>query len=105
MQPTDSNKFTEQAWDSIVKSQEIAQRFKNQTLEVEHVIIALLEQNNGLATRILQKANIEIPRLQQQLEVFTNRQPKVAIINQLYLGRGLDLAARSSGSIPGKLAR
>ncbi|MFN6209392.1 MAG: Clp protease N-terminal domain-containing protein, partial [Microcystis sp.] len=47
MQPTDSNKFTEQAWDSIVKSQEIARRFKNQTLEVEHVIIALLEQNNG----------------------------------------------------------
>ena len=91
MQPTDSNKFTEQAWDSIVKSQEIARRFKNQTLEVEHVIIALLEQNNGLATRILQKANIEIPRLQQQLEVFTNRQPKVAIVDQLYLGRGLDL--------------
>ena len=58
MQPTDSNKFTEQAWDSIVKSQEIARRFKNQTLEVEHVIIALLEQKNGLATRILQKANI-----------------------------------------------
>ncbi|MEG3439388.1 ATP-dependent chaperone ClpB [Pannus brasiliensis CCIBt3594] len=91
MQPTDSNKFTEQAWDSIVKSQEVARRFKNQNLEVEHVIIALLEQNNGLATRIFQKANIEIPRLLQNLEVFTNRQPKVGIVDQLYLGRGLDV--------------
>ncbi|CCI04207.1 hypothetical protein myaer87_02870 [Microcystis aeruginosa NIES-87] len=39
MQPTDSNKFTEQAGDSIVKSQEVARRFKNQNLEVEHVIM------------------------------------------------------------------
>jgi ATP-dependent Clp protease ATP-binding subunit ClpB len=91
MQPTDSNKFTEQAWDSIVKSQEIARRFKNQNLEVEHVIIALLEQNNGLATRIFQKANIDIPRILQQLEMFTNRQPKVGLVDQLYLGRGLDV--------------
>jgi ATP-dependent Clp protease ATP-binding subunit ClpB len=91
MQPTDSNKFTEQAWDSIVKSQEVARRFKNQNLEVEHVIIALLEQNNGLATRIFQKANIDLPRLLQTLEVFTNRQPKVGVVDQLYLGRGLDV--------------
>jgi ATP-dependent Clp protease ATP-binding subunit ClpB len=91
MQPTDSNKFTEQAWDSIVKSQEVARRFKNQNLEVEHVIIALLEQNNGLATRIFQKANIDLPRLLQTLEVFTNRQPRVGVVDQLYLGRGLDV--------------
>jgi ATP-dependent Clp protease ATP-binding subunit ClpB len=91
MQPTDSNKFTEQAWDSIVKSQEVARRFKNQNLEVEHVLIALLEQNNGLATRIFQKANIDLPRLLQTLEVFTNRQPRVGVVDQLYLGRGLDV--------------
>ncbi|MFM7442032.1 MAG: Clp protease N-terminal domain-containing protein, partial [Snowella sp.] len=42
MQPTDPSKFTEQAWDAIVKSQEVARRFKNQTLEVEHVVLALL---------------------------------------------------------------
>ncbi len=91
MQPTDPNKFTEQAWDSIVKSQEVARRFKNQTLEVEHVVIALLEQNNGLATKIFQKGNIEIPRLQQQLELFSNRQPRVGMVDQLYLGRSLDI--------------
>jgi ATP-dependent Clp protease ATP-binding subunit ClpB len=52
MQPTDPTKFTEQAWDAIVKSQEVARRFKNQTLEVEHVVLALLEQEKGLALRI-----------------------------------------------------
>jgi ATP-dependent Clp protease ATP-binding subunit ClpB len=88
MQPTDSSKFTEQAWDAIVKSQEVAKLFQNQNLEVEHVILALLEQE-GLTNLILTKAGIEIPRLKQQLEVFTHRQPKTGT-TQLYLGRGLD---------------
>jgi ATP-dependent Clp protease ATP-binding subunit ClpB len=89
MQPTDSSKFTEQAWDSIVKSQEVAKLFKNQNLEVEHVMLALLEQE-GLANTILMQAKVDIPRLKQQLETFTNRQAKTSV-TQLYLGRGLDV--------------
>ncbi len=91
MQPTDSEKFTEQAWDAIVKSQEVARRFKNQNLEVEHVILALLEQEKGLTLRILERAEIDIPRLQQQVETFTNRQAKFVTVEQLYLGRSLDV--------------
>ncbi len=88
MQPTDSSKFTEQAWDGIVKSQEIAKQFQNQNLEVEHIILALLEQE-GLAATILTKANVDIPRLKQQIESFTHRQPKIGG-SQLYLGQALD---------------
>ena len=90
MQPTDSSKFTEQAWDAIVKSQEVARQFRNQNLEVEHVLLSLLEQE-GLAQRILQRANVDLARLQQQLEAFTDRQPKTVSVDQLYLGRGLDV--------------
>ncbi|MFM1841360.1 MAG: ClpB protein, partial [Cyanobacteriota bacterium] len=91
MQPTDPNKFTEQAWDGIVKSQEVARRFKNNNLEVEHLLIALLEQEKGLATRIFQKGEVDSSVLQQQLETFANRQPRQPYVEQLYLGRGLDL--------------
>jgi ATP-dependent Clp protease ATP-binding subunit ClpB len=90
MQPTDPNKFTEQAWDAIVKSQEVARRFKNQTLEVEHLILALLEKE-GLTTRIFNRGNIDISRLQQHLETFASRQAKINVVDQLYLGRGLDI--------------
>ena len=90
MQPTDSSKFTEQAWDAIVKSQEVARRFKNQTLEVEHVVLSLLEAQ-GLTQRILERANVDQTRLQQQIESFTNRQAKVPEVDQLYLGRSLDV--------------
>jgi len=40
MQPTDPNKFTDKAWEAIVKSQ-ITQRYQQQQLEVEHLIISL----------------------------------------------------------------
>ena len=89
MQPTDSSKFTDQAWNNaIVKSQEVAKSFQNKDLEVEHVILALIE-SEGLANTILEKANVDVPRLKQQIEGFTNRQPKLGS-TQLYLGQALD---------------
>ncbi|NEP24747.1 AAA family ATPase, partial [Moorena sp. SIO3I6] len=90
MQPTDANKFTDKAWEAIVKSQDVARRCKNQQLEVEHVAIALLEQD-GLPNRILSRITVDVNRFQQQLENFANRQPKVANLDQLYLGRALDV--------------
>ena len=89
MQPTDPNKFTDKAWDAIVKSQDIARSFLQQQLDVEHLILALLEPNE-LGDRILTKAGIELSRFQQQLDAFTQRQPKIGKSEQLYLGRSLD---------------
>jgi ATP-dependent Clp protease ATP-binding subunit ClpB len=90
VQPTDPSKFTDQAWEAIVKSQDVARRFANQQLEVEHLAIALLEQQ-GLANSILSKAGVDAPRLAQQLDAFAKRQPRVANADQLYLGRGLEV--------------
>lgn len=91
MQPTDPSKFTDKAWEAIVKSQDVARRFRHQQLEVEHVAIALLEQE-GMTETLLTKAGAEPSRLKPQLEEFAKRQPRVAADDgQLYLGRGLDL--------------
>ena len=102
MQPTDPSKFTDKAWEAIVKSQDVTRRFQQQQMDVEHLVIALLEDPKGLTNRILSRAGVEPMQLQQQLEAFTKRQPKVGKVDQLYLGRGLDLmldraeAARAS---------
>ncbi|HIK27870.1 MAG: ATP-dependent chaperone ClpB [Oscillatoriaceae bacterium SKW80] len=91
MQPTDSTKFTDKAWEAIVKSQDVARRYQNQQLEVEHVLIAMMEQPEGLAHRILSRVGIPTEGFLQKLKEFTQRQPKVAQVDSLYLGRGLDL--------------
>jgi len=90
MQPTDPNKFTEKAWEAIVKSQEVARRAQQQQLEVEHLLTSLLEQN-GLATTVLNAAAIPVPRFQKQVEDFLLQQPKVKNPDQLYLGRNLEV--------------
>lgn len=89
MQPTDPNKFTEIAWDAIVRSQDICKELKNQNLEVEHLILALLEENT-IATKIFSQANIDTNILDKQLQTFATRQPRMFSVNQLYLGRSLD---------------
>ena len=91
MQPTDPNKFTDKAWEAIVKSQDVVRAYQQQQLDVEHLIIALLEEPTGLATRILARCEVDPFRLQQQVEGFIQRQPKVGKNEQLYLGRNLDM--------------
>ncbi|WP_310427860.1 ATP-dependent chaperone ClpB [Chamaesiphon sp. VAR_48_metabat_135_sub] len=90
MQPTDPTKFTEQAWDAIIKSQDVARRSSNQQLEVEHVAIALLEQQDS-APKILVRVGVDIETLTRQLQDFTKRQPRLDRVVDLYLGRGLDV--------------
>jgi ATP-dependent Clp protease ATP-binding subunit ClpB len=98
MQPTDPNLFTDKAWEAIVKSQDVARRFQNQQLDVEHLMISLLEQNS-LASQIVLKAGVDPDQLTQQLEGFTKRQPKVGQIDHLYLGRGLDVLLDQAAAV------
>jgi ATP-dependent Clp protease ATP-binding subunit ClpB len=90
MQPTDPTKFTEPAWDAIIKSQDVARRSFNQQLEVEHVAIAMLEQQD-VAPKILARVGVDVEILMRQLQEFTSRQPRLDKVVDLYLGRGLDL--------------
>ncbi|MCL1471481.1 ATP-dependent chaperone ClpB [Argonema antarcticum] len=91
MQPTDATKFTEKAWEAIVKSQEVARRYQHQYLEVEHLAIALLEQD-GLAHRILNRAGVDSARLVSQLESYAKAQTRVVAKSEdIYLGKSLDL--------------
>ena len=93
MQPTDPDKFTDKAWDAIVEAQDVARRFKHQYLEVEHVMIALLDQEQeGLAHRVLEKAKLDADLLLDELETFAQRQARVrqGTDANLYLGQSLD---------------
>ena len=91
MQPTDPKKFTEKAWEAIVKSQEVARRSQHQQLEVEHLLMALLEQEEGLTTNIFAAMSVPMARARRQVEEFLRRQPRVASPEQLYLGRNLEI--------------
>lgn len=69
--------FTEMAWEGIVGSVEAARASKQQIVETEHLIKALLEQKDGLARRILTKAGLDNSSVLQAIDEFISKQPKV----------------------------
>lgn len=80
MQPTDPTKFTDKAWEAVVKSQDVARRFQNQNLEVEHLITALLEQN-GLATNLMSRAGVDTDILANSWKPSPNVNPELDALN------------------------
>jgi ATP-dependent Clp protease ATP-binding subunit ClpB len=86
MQPTDPSKFTDKAWEAIVQSQDVVRRYKHQNLEAEHLMIALFEQPEGLIPAILTKLEVDLQKSFQQITDFTDRQPKLGNVEQLYVG-------------------
>ena len=90
MQPTDPNQFTEKAWQAIVRTTEIAKEARNQHIETEHLMKALLEQE-GLAVSIFNKAEVNVQDLRDRTTEFINRQPKLSNAGgSVYMGRSLD---------------
>jgi ATP-dependent Clp protease ATP-binding subunit ClpB len=90
MQPTNPQKFTEKAWQAIVRTPDIAKQNKHQQIESEHLLKALIEEE-GLANSIFNKANISVQRVRDKTDEFINRQPKVSNLGEsVYLGRSLD---------------
>ncbi|KAL0647852.1 hypothetical protein Bca4012_046143 [Brassica carinata] len=69
--------FTEMAWQSIVSSPDVAKENKQQIVETEHLMKALLEQKNGLARRIFSKIGVDNTKVLEASDKFIQRQPKV----------------------------
>ncbi|NER31265.1 MAG: AAA family ATPase, partial [Symploca sp. SIO1C4] len=90
MQPNNPNQFTEKAWEAIARTPDVAKTAQQQQIESEHLMKALLEQN-GLATSILNKAEVPVQRAHEAVETFIASKPKVSGgSGSIYLGRSLD---------------
>jgi ATP-dependent Clp protease ATP-binding subunit ClpB len=74
----DFNRFTEKVQDAIRASQGIATRNGQQQIEVEHLGLALLEQEGGLAPSILLKSDLNPQNLHRRLKQEVDRLPKVS---------------------------
>lgn len=70
--------FTDKAWQAIVAAPEIASEYSQQIVETEHLLKALLEQPNGLARRVINKAGSDATRLLDKTDAFIRRQPRVS---------------------------
>jgi ATP-dependent Clp protease ATP-binding subunit ClpB len=85
----DINRFTEKAQEAVRVAQSIATRYNNQQIEVEHLMLALLEQEGGLVPSVLTRAGVNTEPLKQVLENEINKLPKVTgpagSVGQVYI--------------------
>ncbi len=73
----DFNRLTEKSQEAIRQAQAIAVEHGNQQVDVEHLLLALLEQEGGLAPSILLRADVALEPLHKRLTQEIDKLPKV----------------------------
>ena len=74
----DISRFTQKSQEAISAAQNIALRLGHQQVDVEHLFKALLEQDQGLASRLLQQAGYDSQSLSTALERQLEKMPRVS---------------------------
>src|ERR1043166_658345 len=74
----DLNKFTENSQSALMEAQNIATRNGHQAVDVEHLMLALLEQEGGLVPRLFEKAKVAPDLLKGKVEEELGRIPQVS---------------------------
>lgn len=75
----DFERFTNQAKQALADSQLILQRYKHNQLDVEHLLLALLEQSGGVVPRVLRQAGVEVENVIRQVERELGQRPQVQV--------------------------
>jgi ATP-dependent Clp protease ATP-binding subunit ClpC len=76
------DRFTERAQDAAQRAAEIIQRYGHNQIDTEHLLLALLEQPDGVIPKILEKLNINVELLSQRLDTVLRGSPKASIYGQ-----------------------
>jgi ATP-dependent Clp protease ATP-binding subunit ClpB len=100
----DMNRLTQKSQEALHDAQTKALRFGHSQVDGEHLLLALLDQPDGLALRLLAQAGADPDKLREELEQELSRRPRVSgpgaqpgqVMITQRLSRLLDSAERES---------
>ncbi|MDY3845487.1 MAG: ATP-dependent chaperone ClpB [Eubacteriales bacterium] len=96
-------KFTQKSIEAIQSAQSMMGELKNQQMEDIHVLLALMEQEGGLAAEIFKRSGVNTDALTARLKEATEKLPKVSVggfdPERIYVSRELDSAMNEAESI------
>ncbi len=70
------DRLTEQAQEALQMAQELMQQFQHSQMDVEHVFLALLRQEDGVVRTILEKLGVDLLRMEERLEMELANTPR-----------------------------
>ncbi len=71
------DRFTERAQDAAMRAYEILQRYSHNQVDTEHMLLALLEQPEGVIPQILEKMGVDVNIVRSKLGDVLKASPKV----------------------------
>ncbi len=83
------DKFTEKAQEALQEAAELARNSGQQSVEPEHLLLALVRQEEGVARTLLERAGASVQALEPALVSAMERFPKVSGGGQPYLSPAL----------------
>ena len=83
------NKFTQNSLQAVQACEKIAYEYGNQQIEQEHLLYALITQDDSLILKLLEKMNIQKEMFVNRVEGALQRRPKVQG-GQVYIGQDLN---------------
>ncbi|MGE3596852.1 MAG: ATP-dependent Clp protease ATP-binding subunit [Dehalococcoidia bacterium] len=79
------DRFTEQAREALAASQELVRQQRHSQWDVEHVLLALVDLQGGLAQEILKRLDVPVDQLRRRIAESLNQTPKLAYdVVQIY---------------------
>jgi ATP-dependent Clp protease ATP-binding subunit ClpC len=73
------DRFTERAQDAAARAYEILQRYSHNQVDTEHLLLALLEQTDGVIPQILERMNVDVNVIRARLDEILRASPKASI--------------------------
>ena len=73
----DAQKFTQKSLEAVQSAQDTAIEYQNNAIEPEHLVYALLNQENGLIPQLMTKMNVEAQALSNSVLAVISAMPKV----------------------------
>jgi len=86
------DKLTLKTREAFETAQSLMAEYSHQQMEEEHVLLGLLEQEEGVVCQILRKMEIDIAKLKRQVQAAVERLPRVHGAGGIYISRGLSEA-------------
>ncbi|MEO1441937.1 MAG: AAA family ATPase, partial [Chloroflexota bacterium] len=74
----DLNKYTNKARNALIEAQSLASEHNNNTIESAHMMVALMEQDDGVVPAIINKIGANSAQLTQEMQQQIDRLPKVS---------------------------
>lgn len=84
------DRFTIKAQEALQTAQTLASKAQNPELGVEHLMLSLIKQADGIVTPIFQKLGVDIQEITSALENIVQKAPKVqGVSSELHLSKSL----------------